>query len=198
MWAVAAVLGLAGCTGGPAAPVGGSTSTVPSSTAASPSESSVTRDGRTILPAVPDDCSTPTADDVRSRLGSVAASVQTPQASASTKDGVSTVTCVYSLIPVPVGQMPDPGNALVLTTTKAPDSAGIAALGLPRLMMSPEPVEGAGERAWFGVNRLSATTEYVFESVQGLTAIRASLGVPSSTPEVGDAKQRLQALLSGL
>ncbi|WAH96520.1 hypothetical protein [Arthrobacter sp. MMS18-M83] len=190
---------LAACDSGPSKPSGDSAagqSAISASASPSASQYATTHDGRTILPALPEDCSSPTLDALRARLGDVAASIQPPRPALSSKDGVSEVTCAFSLVPVASGQMPDPGNAVVLTTTTVADAAGLEALGLPRLMMSPEAAKGPGNEAWFGVNRLSGTTEYVVESVKGLTVTRISLAVPTTTPEVTDAKVRLESLLA--
>jgi hypothetical protein len=195
---LALAAGLAACDSGPSKPTGASAAGQSTASASpNPSASATTHDGRTILPALPQDCSSPTLDTLRARLGNIAASIQPPQAASSLKDGVSEVNCAFSLVPVVSSQMPDPGNAVVLTTTTVADATGLAALGLPRLLMSPEAAKGPGSAAWYGVNRLSGTTEYVVESVKGLTVTRISLGVPATAPEVTDAKARLESLLSG-
>lgn len=199
-WLMAATTGLAACDSGAAKPSGSPTagqSTASVSPTPGASVEATTHDGRTIRPALPEDCSRPTVDTLRAVLGTVAASLQPAQGAASSKDGVTEVSCAFSLVPVPSGQMPDPGNAVVLTTTTVTDAAGLTTLGLPRLMMSTEAASGPGGEAWYGVNRLSGTTEYVVESVHGLTVTRISLGVPTTTPEVPDAKARLESLLAG-
>jgi hypothetical protein len=173
---------------GPPAPTPTGTSEV------GPGKEPTTHDGRTVLPARPEDCSTPGAAGIKDVLGPVAAQIQPPTAKSGAKDGLVDVSCTFGLAPVPAGQAPEPGNSLVVATTTASDDAAFARLELPRLMMAPEPVSGVGSKAWYSVNRLSESTEYVMEIVDGRTVTRISLAVPSASGAIDGVQQKLSAI----
>lgn len=159
-----------------------------------PGSEPTTHDGRTVLPARPEDCSAPSVADVKDVLGPVAADLQPAAAKTSAKDGLVEVSCTFALSPVPAGQAPEASNALLVSTTSAADEAALGRLELPRLMMAPESAPGLGSRAWYSVNTLSGSTEYVLEVVDGLHVTRLSLGVTGGPGGVEDAQQKLTAL----
>jgi hypothetical protein len=191
---------LGGCTP-PPAPAPGATAPVPTS-APTPTETAgvapgsepLTHDGRTVLPSAGDDCTRPAVPEIRNVLGDAGQSVQPAEVSASSKDGLAQLDCTFALAPVGSGQAADPGNSLIVATTTARDHAVLDQLGLPRLMMSPEPVPGLGSEAWYSVNRLTETTEYVLEVLDGLTVVRVTLALPADAPAIGNPKEKLAAL----
>jgi hypothetical protein len=154
----------------------------------------LTHDGRTVAPSTGDRCAQPALPDVRRVLGAVAANVQPAEAQASSKDGVADVVCTFALAPVGAGEAADVGNALLVARTTAPDQAALDGLGLPRLMMAPEPVPDLGAKAWYSVNRLSGTTEYVLETANGLTVVRVTLALPADAAEPEKLKAELAQL----
>lgn len=183
-WAAALLLGASlavSCqaTGGPAP-----TSSPPRTT------ESVTHEGETIQPAKAEDCSTPSAEDLRRILGETVEKIQAAEAKSWSKDGVTTLNCTYSLVPLAAGQAPDPGNAVVIATTTVPDQAGLDSLGVPRLMMSPAPVAGS-DKTWFAINKLSETTEYVLESIKGMAVTRIQVNVPAAGKQVDQPQEKL-------
>jgi hypothetical protein len=117
-----------------------------------------------------------------------------PSAKSAAKDGLVDVSCTFGLAPIPAGQVPEPGNSLLIATTTASDEAAFKRLELPRLMMAAEPVSGVGNRAWYSLNRLSDSTEYVLEVVDGLTVTRISLAVPSAAAPIDGIQQKLSAI----
>lgn len=177
-------------------------SPTPEPTAGSPktnvtaSPGTTTREGRTIRPVSPGDCAVPAIADVQRHLGAVADQVQPPVPASVAAEGLTETTCTFSLAPAPAGQAPDPGNALTVSTTVYATPESLANVPLPRLMMSPKPVEGLGDRAWFSTNTLSSTTEYVLEVVEGKAVTRATLGLPASAAKLDDAENKLSALLA--
>jgi len=154
----------------------------------------LTHDGRTVLPSAGDNCTRPGIPDIQRVLGDAGRSAQPAEAAASTKDGIAQLDCTFALAPVAPGQAADPGNSLIVATTTARDQAVLDQLGLPRLMMSPEPVPGLGSKAWYSVNRLSDTTEYVLEVLDGLKVVRVTLGRPADAPALENPKDKLAAL----
>lgn len=159
-----------------------------------PGTEPTTHDGRTVLPARPQDCSSPGAAGIKGVLGPVAEQLQTPSAQSATKDGLVDVICTFGLAPIPAGQAADPGNALLITTTTAGDETVLKKLELPRLMMAPEEVSGVGNKAWYSMNRLSGSTEYVLEVVDGARITRISLAVPPATAPIEGIQQKLVAI----
>ncbi|PVZ56670.1 hypothetical protein [Arthrobacter sp. H-02-3] len=198
--ALAASLALAGCTAAPApapeqsAAVPTSAPTPTATSGVAPGDEPLTHDGRTVAPSTGDRCAQPALPDVRRVLGAVAANVQPAEAQASSKDGVADVVCTFALAPVGAGEAADVGNALLVARTTAPDQAALDGLGLPRLMMSPEPVPDLGAKAWYSVNRLSGTTEYVLEAANGLTVVRVTLALPADAAEPENLKAELAEL----
>lgn len=200
--ALAATLALGACTAAPApAPSAAVTTPEPSAPAAAPTPTGtagvapgnepLTHDGRTVVPAPGSDCAQPALAEIRRVLGTVAGSVQPADVQASTKDGVDELVCTFALAPVGAGQAADVGNALIVSRTTVPDQAGLDSLKLPRLMMTPEPVPEAGAKAWYSVNRLTGTTEYVLEMVDGLSVVRATLALPADAAEPEAMKGKL-------
>ncbi|MET3946717.1 hypothetical protein ABIB49_001415 [Arthrobacter sp. UYCu512] len=159
-----------------------------------PGTEPTTHDGRTVLPARPEDCSSPGVVGIRGVLGTVADQLQLPIAKVSSKAGLADVTCTFALAPIPGGQVPEPGNSLLIATTTANDEVAFKKLELPRLMMEPKPVSGLGSKAWYSLNRLSDSTEYVLEVVDGLTVTRISLAVPAAAAQVDGMQQKLSAV----
>ncbi|BCW72066.1 hypothetical protein [Arthrobacter sp. NicSoilB8] len=202
--AVAAGLVLGACTAAPApgpppsaAQSEAVTTPAPTPTATSgiaPGNDPLTHDGRTVLPAPREDCARPALPDIQRLLGPVADGVQEADVQASTKDGVAERVCTFALAPVSAGQAPDVGNALIIARTTAPDQAALDRLGLPRLMMAPVSVPGLGTAAWYSVNRLSGTTEYVLEAVDGLSVLRVTLALPSDAAEPENVSGQLAEL----
>ena len=197
---VAGSLVLSACTGAPGAgqpaASGGAGSPPPSPTGTSavgPGTEPTTHDGRTVLPVRPEDCSSPGAAGIKGVLGPVADQLQAPSGQSATKDGLVDVSCTFGLAPIPAGQAADPGNALLITTT-AGDESALKRLQLPRLMMAPEQVSGVGSRAWYSLNRLSGSTEYVLEVVDGAKVTRISLAVPSAAAPIDGIRQKLIAI----
>lgn len=188
------------CTAGPgtdASVSGAPGSPPPSPTGTSdvgPGTEPTTHDGHTVLPARPEDCSSPGEAGIKGVLGPVADQLQKPLAKSAGKDGLVDVSCTFGLAPIPAGQVPEPGNSLMIATTTAGDEAAFKRLELPRLMMAPEPVSGVGSKAWYSLNRLSDSTEYVLETVDGLTVTRISLSVPSATAPIEGMQQKLSAI----
>jgi hypothetical protein len=154
----------------------------------------LTHDGRTVLPSAGDDCTRPGVSEIHTVLGEVGRSVQPAEVAASSKDGLAQLDCTFALAPVGAGQAADPGNALIVATTTAKDQAVLDQLGLPRLMMSPEPVKGLGSKAWYSLNKLTDTTEYVLEVLDGLTVVRVTLARPADAPALENPKDKLAAL----
>lgn len=193
---------LSSCTAGPGAVQEPATSGAaggppPSPTGTSgvgPGTEPTTHDGRTVLPARPQDCSSPEQAGIRDVLGPVADQLQAPSAQSATKDGLVDVICTFGLAPISSGQAADPGNALLITTTTAGDEAVLKNLELPRLMMAPEEVSGVGNKAWYSLNRLSGSTEYVLEVVDGARITRIALAVPSATAPIEGMQQKLVAI----
>lgn len=191
---------LGGCTPPPApapdatAPIPTSAPTPTETAGVAPGSEPLTHDGRTVLPSAGDDCTRPAVPEIRSVLGDAGQSVQPAEVSASSKDGLAQLDCTFALAPVGSGQAADPGNSLIVATTTARDQAVLDQLGLPRLMMSPEPVPGLGSKAWYSVNRLSETTEYVLEVLDGLTVVRVTLALPADAPAIVNPKEKLAAL----
>lgn len=178
-------------------PTGTTDTPAPTPTATSavaPGKEPLTHDGRTVVPVRPDDCSKPAVDDIRNVLGAIAANLQPPEAKASARDGLNEVNCTFGLVPPAAGQDASPGNSLLISTTIASDPALVDSLALPRLMMAPETVENLGEKAWYSVNKLSDSTEYVLEIVEGTTVARMILAVPAAAPEVEKAREKLIAI----
>lgn len=178
-------------------PAGSADVPAPTPTATSavaPGKEPLTHDGRTVIPVRPDDCSKPAVEDIRNVLGAVAASLQPPEAKASARDGLNEVNCTFGLVPPAAGQDASPGNSLLISSTLASSQATVESLALPRLMMAPETVENLGDKAWYSVNRLSDSTEYVLEIVEGTTVTRMILAVPAATPEVEKAREKLIAI----
>ncbi|MDJ0351157.1 hypothetical protein [Pseudarthrobacter sp. PH31-O2] len=103
------------------------------------------------------------------------------------------ITCTYGLSAPPAGQGSDPAKSLLISTTIVPDQAALDSLGLPRLMMSPEPVAGMG-KAWYSTNLLSGTTEYVLEIQDGLRVTRLTLAAPAAATPGPDVKTKLAEL----
>ncbi|CAH0178741.1 hypothetical protein SRABI26_01376 [Arthrobacter sp. Bi26] len=201
--ALAASLALGACTAAPAPGPGPSAAgTTPAPSAPTPTGTSgvapgnepLTHDGRTVVPAPGAECAQPALTDIRRVLGAVAGNVQPADVQASSKDGVAELACTFALAPVAAGQAADLGNALIVSKTTAPDQAGLDGLGLPRLMMSPEPVPDLGAKAWYSANRLTGTTEYVVEMVDGLTVVRVTLALPADTAEPEAVKAKLAEL----
>lgn len=178
-------------------PTGTADAPAPTPTATSavaPGKEPLTHDGRTVIPVRPDDCSKPAVEDIRSVLGEIAANLQPPEAKASARDGLNEVNCTFGLEPPAVGQDASPGNSLLIQTTLASNQAMVDSLALPRLMMAPETVESLGDKAWYSVNKLSDSTEYVLEIVEGTTVTRMILAVPAAAPEVERAREKLIAI----
>ncbi len=200
--ALAASLALGACTAAPApepsaaAPTSAPTPRpTPTGTAGvAPGNEPLTHDGRTVVPAPGAECAQPALADIRRVLGAVAGNVQQPDVQASSKDGVAELFCTFALAPVGAGQAADLGNALIVSRTTAPDQAGLDGLGLPRLMMTPEPVPDLGAKAWYSANRLTGTTEYVVEMVDGLTVVRVTLALPADAAEPEALKDKLAEL----
>jgi hypothetical protein len=204
--ALAAGLVLGACTAAPApgpspsaaataAPTVAAPAPTPTATSGvAPGNDPLTHDGRTVLPAPREDCARPALPDIQQLLGPVADGVQEADVQASAKDGVAERVCTFALAPVGAGQAPDPGNALIIARTTVPDQAALAKLGLPRLMMAPVSVPGLGTAAWFSVNRLSGTTEYVLEAVDGLSVLRVTLALPADVGEPENASGQLAEL----
>ena len=208
--ALAASLALGACTAAPApgpAPSAAVTTPEPSAptprptptgtAGVAPGNEPLTHDGRTVVPAPGADCAQPALPELRRVLGAVAGNVQPADVQASKKDGVAELVCTFALAPVGAGQSADPGNALTVSRTTVPDEAGLDSLGLPRLMMAPEPVPDLGTKAWYSVNRLTGTTEYVLERVDGLTVVRVTLALPADAAEPEAMKGKL-AEVAGL
>ena len=203
---LAASLALGACTAAPApGPAASATVTTPEPSAPTPTGTAgvapgnepLTHDGRTVVPAPGADCAQPAVPDLRRVLGAVAGNVQPADVQASKKDGVGELVCTFALAPVGAGQAADPGNALIVSRTTVPDQAGLDSLALPRLMMTPEPVPDLGAKAWYSVNRLTGTTEYVLEMVDGLTVVRVTLALPSDAAQPEALKGKL-AEVAGL
>jgi len=201
--ALAASLALGACTAAPApgqessAAVATPAPSAPTPTGTAgvaPGNEPLTHDGRTVVPAPGAECAQPALADIRRVLGAVAGNVQPADVQASSKDGVAELACTFALAPVGAGQSADLGNALLVARTTAPDQARLDGLGLPRLMMTPEPVPDLGAKAWYSVNRLTGTTEYVLETVDGLTVVRVTLALPADAAEPGDLKAKLAEL----
>jgi hypothetical protein len=51
-----------------------------------------------------------------------------------------------------------------------------------------------GAKAWYSVNRLSGTTEYVLETANGLTVVRVTLALPADAAEPEKLKAELAQL----
>ena len=201
--ALAASLALGACTAAPEpGPAQSAAVTTPAPSAPTPTGTSsvapgnepLTHDGRTVVPTPGTDCGQPAPADIRRVLGTVAENVQPAEVQASSKDGVAEVLCTFPLAPVGAGQAADLGNSLLVARTTAPDQAALDGLGLPRLMMSPEPVPDLGAKAWYSANRLTGTTEYVLEAVDGLTVVRVTLALPAGAAEPADLKGKLAEL----
>ena len=205
--ALAASLALGACTPAPApgpaqsaagtAPVPSAPTPRPTPTetaGVAPGNEPLTHDGRTVVPAPGAECAQPALADIRRVLGAVAGNVQPADVQASSKDGVAELSCTFALAPVGAGQAADLGNALIVSKTTAPDQAGLDGLGLPRLMMTPEPVPDLGAKAWYSANRLTGTTEYVVEMVDGLTVVRVTLALPADAAEPEALKAKLAEL----
>ncbi len=192
---------LSSCTAGPGggqSPTSGGAGIPPPSptgtSAVGPGTEPTTHDGRTVLPARPEDCSSPGAAGIKRVLGPVADQLQAPSGQSATKDGLVDVSCTFGLAPIPAGQAADPGNALLITTTTASDESALKRLELPRLMMAPEQVPGVGNKAWYSLNRLSGSTEYVLEVVDGARVTRISLAVPTAAAPIEGIQQKLIAI----
>lgn len=201
--ALAASLALAGCTPAPeAGPAQSAAVSTPAPSAPTPTGTAgvapgnepLTHDGRTVVPAPGAECAQPALADIRRVLGAVAGNVQPADVQASSKDGVAELACTFALAPVGAGQAADLGNALLVSRTTAPNQAGLDGLGLPRLMMAPEPVPDLGAKAWYSANRLTGTTEYVVEMVDGLTVVRVTLALPADAAEPEALKAKLAEL----
>ena len=154
----------------------------------------LTHDGRTVLPSAGNDCTRPEIADIQRVLGDAGLEAQPAEAAASSKDGLAQLDCTFALAPVGPGQAADPGNALIVATTTAQDQAVLDQLGLPRLMMAAEPVPGLGSKAWYSLNKLTDTTEYVLEVLDGLTVVRVTLALPADAPAVDNPMDKLSAL----
>jgi hypothetical protein len=137
----------------------------------------------------------PGIEQIRQKLGAIAANIQPAVPSVTETQGVKETNCTFSLATVPNGQDPDPGNALTISTAAYPDARSLATVELPRLMIAPKPVEGAGERAWYARNELSSSTEYVLESASKNVITRITLAVPAPAPPVEQPQDKLTALL---
>lgn len=191
---------LGACTAAP--PPAPDTSTVAPTAAPTPTGTSgvapgsdpLTHDGRTVLPSAGGDCAQPGLPDVRRVLGDLAQAVQPAEVKASSKDGLAVVDCTFGLVPAGAGQSADPGNSLIVSRTTATDQTSVDRLGLPRLMMAPEPVPGLGSKAWYSVNRLTDTTEYVLEVLDGLTVVRVTLALPAAAAAPENPQDKLAAL----
>lgn len=152
-------------------------------------------DGRIIGTPDSQACNVPGTDEIRQKLGAIAAQIQPGVQSVTETQGVKETSCTFSLVGVPGGQDPDPGNALTISTAVYPDTAALSKMELPRLMMSPKPVEGAGERAWYARNQLSSSIEYVLESASKNVITRITLAVPVHAPPVEQSQDKLTSLL---
>lgn len=204
-WAVPLSVALAGllltaCQGG-SEPSGSVASPAPASALASPktdataSPGTTAMDGRIIGTPDAQACKVPGTDEIRQKLGAIAAQIQPGVQSVTETQGVKETSCTFSLVGVPNGQDPDPGNALTISTTVYPDTAALGKVELPRLMMSPKSVDGAGERAWYARNQLSSSTEYVLESASKNVITRITLAVPVQAPPVEQSQDKLTSLL---
>ena len=60
--------------------------------------------------------------------------------------------------------------------------------------VKPEPVPDLGAKAWYSANRLTGTTEYVVEMVDGLTVVRVTLALPADAAEPEELKVKLAEL----
>ncbi|MDQ0820216.1 hypothetical protein QFZ79_002510 [Arthrobacter sp. V4I6] len=159
-----------------------------------PGSEPLTHDGRTVLPSAGDDCTRPSVAEIQRVLGDAGQGAQPADVAASSRDGLVQLDCTFALAPAGSGQAADPGNSLIVATTTARDQSVLDQLGLPRLMMSPEPVPGLGSKAWYSLNRLTDTTEYVLEVLDGLTVVRVTLARPADAPAVANPKDKLAAL----
>ena len=160
-----------------------------------PGSKPLTHDGRTVIPSPGTDCARPGLPDIRRVLGAAAKDVQPADVQASSKDGVTDLACMFALAPVGAGQAADPANSLLVARTTAPDQVALDGLGLPRLMMAPEPVPELGAKAWYSVNRLTGTTEHVLEIAEGLTVVRVTLALPEGAAEPENVKDKLAELV---
>jgi hypothetical protein len=151
-------------------------------------------DGRTIGTPDAKACQAPGVEEARQKLGAVASQLQPAVQTVTESQGVKETSCTFSLVTVPSGQDLDPNNALTVTTTAYPDAAALAKVELPRMMISPTPVQ-AGQRAWYARNQLSSSTEYVLESASKNVITRITLAVPVQTPTVEQAQEKLTGLL---
>lgn len=178
-------------------PSGPASAPTPTGTAGvAPGPEPLTHDGRTVMPSAGDDCTRPGISEIRGVLGDIGRNIQPAEVSSWSKDGLAQLDCTFALEPAGAGRAADPGNSLIVATTTANDPAGLDQLGLPRLMMSPEPVAGLGSKAWYSLNRLSGTTEYVLEVLDGLTVVRISLALPGDAPAVENPQDKLSAVAS--
>ncbi|GAB3571608.1 hypothetical protein GCM10027405_37950 [Arthrobacter alkaliphilus] len=187
---------LTACQGTPAGPGSTAPSTAPASprTNVTASPGTTAMDGRTIGTPDAKACQVPGVQEARQKLGAVASQLQPAVQSVTENQGVKETSCIFSLVTVPSGQDPDPNNALTITTTVYPDAAALAKVELPRMMISPTPVQ-AGQRAWYARNQLSSSTEYVLESASKNVITRITLAVPVQTAAVEQAQEKLTGLL---
>ncbi|WP_404502761.1 hypothetical protein [Arthrobacter sp. GAS37] len=130
-------------------------------------------------------------------LGPVAAQIQSAALVKDEREGAVETSCTYGLAPYPAGQEPDPGNALTITRTIYPDRATLSKIPLPRLMMTPLPVQGPWEKGWFTTTQLATRAECILETVNGQIITRITLAVPGNTKPVDQVKEKLATLITG-
>ena len=65
-----------------------------------------------------------------------------------------------------------------MARTTAPDQAALDGLGLPRLMMSPEPVPDLGAKAVVLGQPADRDHGVRLEAVDGMTVVRVTLALP--------------------
>ena len=139
------------------------------------------KDGRTLQPgSAARSCEVFSPVDVGVALGRWAANLQESQGEVSIdRDGTMVDTCVY-----PLEKLGGVDHSLIVERKDFPSAERLRAADPFGMLMTQEPVDGLKGDARFGVNTLSASTEYVVVSVSELRISRLLLATPSSGQKI--------------
>ena len=183
-------ISLSSCTGPSPSPTSvGQTSTGPS--AGTPSQQPTQgRDGSVLLPTAEiQTCAALSPDRIREILGEAADTIQ-PAEVAGTIDpsGTRREDCLY-----PLDQTGATTHAVIFSIATYPDSTVLENSKPWDSLMAPTPVTGFRGETRYSVNKLSESTEFVLQMVEGVKVHRLMVAQPTASVSWSD-EEGLSAL----
>jgi hypothetical protein len=184
-------ISLSSCSGPSPSPTsGGQTSTASSTATPSQQMPTQARDGSVLLPTAEiQTCAALSPDRIREILGEKADMIQ-PAEVAGTIDpsGIRREDCLY-----PLDQSGATTHAVIFTVETYPDSTVLGNSKPWDSLMAPTPVTGFRGETRYSVNKLSESTEFVLQMVEGIIVHRLMVAQPTASVSWSD-EEGLSAL----